>query len=264
MVRRSKVRHWVTATLARWWALLMAAADFNADGKADLLTIDAADNYVYVQPGNGTGTFGRRVKVSPGKWSGMRLLAVADHTGDGKADILAAHVNGNLYLYPGNGANGVTGSSIPRSGWNTISMMAAADFNGDKKGDVVGVSGNGNLYFYAGQGSTFAAATEASTGWAHMRAVVAGNFTGDGKADTYAVHNSGALYLYTGKGDGTLNGASQTGQGWQGMRLVSGGDFHGDGRTDIIAINDNRGIYAYPGKAAGALGTPVVTPAPAN
>ncbi|WP_328720023.1 FG-GAP-like repeat-containing protein [Streptomyces sp. NBC_00247] len=263
-VRTDDIADWVATTLARPWALLMAAADFNSDGKADLLTVDAADNYLYVQPGDGTGAFGRRVKVSPGKWSGMRMLAVADYTGDGKADILAANVNGNLYLYPGNGANGVTGSSVPRGGWNTIGLMAAADFNGDKKGDVVGVSGNGNLYFYAGQGTTFAAATEASTGWANMRAVVAGDFTGDGKADAYAIHDSGALYLYTGKGDGTFNGATQTGQGWQGMRLVSGADFNGDGRTDIIAINNNRGVYVYPGKAAGALGTPIVTPAPAN
>ncbi|MFE4335639.1 FG-GAP-like repeat-containing protein [Streptomyces sp. NPDC056831] len=262
--RLDDIQPWIQQIRTRPWAQLMAAADFNSDGKADLLTVDAADDFLYVQPGDGTGKFGQRVKVSPGKWTGMRLLSVTDFTGDGKADILAANVNGNLYLYPGNGNNGVTGSSIPRGGWNTIGIMAAADFNGDQKGDVIGVSENGNLYFYAGKGTTFAAAVEASTGWPNMRAVVAGDFTGDGKADAYAIHNSGALYLYTGKGNGTFSGAVQSGSGWQSMRLVSGGDFNGDGKADIVAINDNGSIYAYPGKGTGAFGTPVVTPPPNN
>ncbi|MEV6165608.1 FG-GAP-like repeat-containing protein [Streptomyces sp. NPDC052052] len=263
-MRTDDIADWIATTVARPWAQLMAAADFNADGKADLLTIDAADDYLYVQPGDGKGAFGQRVKVSSGHWTGMRLLAVTDFTGDGKADILTANVNGNLYLYPGNGNNGITGSSIPRSGWNTIGIMAAADFNGDTKGDVIGVSTNGNLYFYAGQGTTFAPAVEASTGWPNMRAVVAGDFDNDGMADAYAIHNSGALYLYTGKGNGTFDGAVNTGAGWQSMRLVSAGDFNADGKADILAIHNNRGIYAYPGKGNGSFGTPVVTPAPAG
>ncbi|AWI28894.1 FG-GAP-like repeat-containing protein [Streptomyces tirandamycinicus] len=262
-VRTDHLADWIATTAGRSWALLMTADDFNGDNKADLLTIDAADDHLYAQPGDGKGTFGKPVKVSPGKWTGMRLLAATDFTGDGKADILAAHTNGNLYLYPGNGKNGVTGSSVIGSGWGGIRLIAAADFNGDKKGDLIAAHTNGNLFFYPSNGKNFASGSVSSTGWTGMRMLSAGDFTGDGKADIYAVHNSGDLYLYSGKGNGTFNTAGKTGGGWQNMRLLSEADFNGDQKSDLIAIHTNGSIYAYPGKGNRGFGTPIVTPTPA-
>ncbi|MFE3643574.1 FG-GAP-like repeat-containing protein [Streptomyces sp. NPDC059169] len=260
--RTDDVADWIATTAGRSWALLMAAGDFNGDKKADLLTIDAADDFLYAYPGDGTGKFGTPVKVSPGKWTGMRLLAATDFTGDGKADILAVNSNGNLYLYPGNGKNGVTGSSVVGSGWGGIRLIAAADFNGDRKGDLVAAHTNGNLFFYPGNGKNFASGTVTSSGWTNMRMLSAGDFTGDGKADIYAVHNSGDLYLYSGKGNGTFNTARKTGRGWQNMRLLSEADFNGDQKSDLLAIHTNGSIYAYPGNGKGGFGTPIITPAP--
>ncbi|MFJ2472313.1 FG-GAP-like repeat-containing protein [Streptomyces sp. NPDC087659] len=131
--RTDDMADWIATTAGRSWALLMTATDFNGDKKADLLAIDAADDFLYAQPGDGKGKFGKRVKVNEGRWTGMRILAVTDFTGDGKADILAAHTNGNLYLYPGNGKNGITGSSVVGSGWGGIRLIAAADFNGTRR-----------------------------------------------------------------------------------------------------------------------------------
>ncbi|TLQ43088.1 FG-GAP-like repeat-containing protein [Streptomyces marianii] len=262
--RTDDLADWIATTAGRSWALLMTAADFNGDKKADLLAIDAADDFLYAQPGDGKGKFGKRVKVNEGRWTNMRLLAATDFTGDGKADILAANTNGNLYLYPGNGRNGITGSSVVASGWGGIRLMTAADFNGDKKGDLIAAHTNGNLFFYPGNGKNFASGSVTSTGWTNMRMLSAGDFTGDGKADIYAVHNSGDLYLYSGKGNGTFNTASRTGRGWQSMRLLSEADFNGDQKSDLIAIHTNGSIYAYPGNDKGGFGTPVVTPAPAT
>ncbi|NEE16139.1 VCBS repeat-containing protein, partial [Streptomyces sp. SID7499] len=104
----------------RSWALLMTSTDFNGDGKGDLLAVDGDDQLLYLHPSDGQGGFGAPVKVSPGRWSGMRMLSTADFTGDGKPDILGTHNNGDLYLYPGNGTGGVTGSSIVGSGWGNI------------------------------------------------------------------------------------------------------------------------------------------------
>ncbi|MFF8291662.1 FG-GAP-like repeat-containing protein [Streptomyces sp. NPDC016309] len=262
--RTDDVADWVATTVGRSWSQLMTATDFNGDGKADLLTIDAADDYLYVQPGDGKGKFGNRVKVSEGKWSGMRLLAATDFTGDGKADILAAHANGNLYLYSGNGKNGVTGSSVAGSGWGGIRLLAAADFNGDNKGDLTAIHTNGHLFFYAGNGKNFAAGVVASSGWSNMRVLVAGDFNNDARADIYAVHNSGALYMYAGKGDGTFHGAKKNGDGWQNMRLVSAADFNGDKKGDLIALHTNGSIYAYPGNGNSGFTAPVVTPGPVH
>ncbi|MEV1051243.1 FG-GAP-like repeat-containing protein [Streptomyces sp. NPDC049887] len=261
--RTDDLADWIATTAGRSWALLMTAADFNGDKKADLLAIDAADDFLYAQPGDGKGKFGKRVKVNEGRWTNMRLLAATDFTGDGKADILAANTNGNLYLYPGNGRNGITGSSVVGSNWGGIRLITASDFNGDKKGDLIAAHTNGNLFFYPGNGKNFASGSVTSTGWTNMRMLSAGDFTGDGKADIYAVHNSGDLYLYSGKGNGTFNTASRTGGGWQSMRLLSEADFNGDQKSDLIAIHTNGSIYAYPGNDEGGFGTPVVTPAPA-
>ncbi len=260
--RTDDMADWVATTVGRSWSQLMTATDFNGDGKADLLTIDAADDYLYVQPGDGKGKFGKRAKVSEGKWSGMRLLAATDFTGDGKGDILATNTNGNLYLYPGNGKSGVTGSSVAGSGWGAIRLVAAADFNGDKKGDLIAAHTNGNLFFYPGNGKNFAAGTQSSSGWTNMRLLVAGDFNDDDRADLYAVHNSGALYLYAGKGNGTFHTAKKTGDGWQNMRLLSGADFNGDKKGDLIALHTNGSVYAYPGNGNGGFGAPVVTPGP--
>ncbi|RST18630.1 trypsin-like serine protease [Streptomyces sp. WAC05374] len=262
--RTDDVGDWVATTVGRSWSQLMTADDFNGDGKADLLTIDAADDHLYAQPGDGKGKFGKRVKVSEGKWSGMRLLAATDFTGDGKADILTTHTNGSLYLYPGNGKNGVTGSSVAGSGWGGIRLLAAADFNGDNKGDLIAAHTNGNLLFYPGNGKNFASGTVTSSGWSNMRLLTAGDFNGDNKADIYAVHNTGALYLYAGKGNGTFHGAKKTGEGWQNMRLVAAADYNGDSKSDLIALHTSGSVHAYPGNGNGGFGTSIVTPGPVH
>ncbi|MFF7712263.1 FG-GAP-like repeat-containing protein [Streptomyces sp. NPDC007988] len=261
--RTDDMADWIATTAGRSWALLMTATDFNGDKKADLLAIDAADDFLYAQPGDGKGKFGKRVKVNEGRWTGMRILAVTDFTGDGKADILAANTNGNLYLYPGNGKNGITGSSVVGSGWGGIRLAAAADFNGDKKGDLVAAHTNGNLFFYPGNGKNFASGSVSSTGWTNMRMLSAGDFTGDDKADIHAVHNSGDLYLHAGKGNGTFHTAKKTGAGWQNMRLLTAADFNADQKSDLIAIHTNGSIHAYPGNDKGGFDAPIVTPAPA-
>ncbi|PCG81882.1 esterase [Streptomyces sp. WZ.A104] len=262
--RTDDVADWIATTVKRSWALRMTVTDFNGDGKGDLLAVDAADEFLYLHPSDGKGGFGTRVKVSPGRWSGMRLLSTADFTGDGKPDILGTHDNGSLYLYPGNGQGGVTGSSIVGTGWGNMRLLAAGDFNGDKKGDLMAVHTNGTLYFYAGKGKGFAPGVQAGTGWDGMRMVVGGEFTGDGRIDLYGVHENGSLNLYAGKGNGTFHGGVKTGSGWQNIRLVDSADFNADKKHDLVALHVNGNILAYPGKGNGSFGTPFVSPPPAN
>src|SRR5580704_12972431 len=86
-------------------------ADFNGDGKPDILASDGTLNL-----GNGDGTFhtGTAVTGTP--------LAVADFNGDGKPDILAS--DGTLNLGNGDGTFH-TGTAV------TGTPLAVADFNGD-------------------------------------------------------------------------------------------------------------------------------------
>src|SRR5439155_8361714 len=66
------------------YPLDMAVGDFNGDGKADLVTINATQ--VSVLPGNGDGAFGAAQTTAVG--SGMRSVAAGDINGDGRHDLV--------------------------------------------------------------------------------------------------------------------------------------------------------------------------------
>lgn len=64
---------------------LMATADFDGDGKADLVTTTAAKDKLVVVPGNGDGTFGAPVPTAAS--AAIRTLVVGDVNGDGVPDV---------------------------------------------------------------------------------------------------------------------------------------------------------------------------------
>src|SRR5205823_5260957 len=80
-------------------------ADFNGDGKADLIARQDATGNLYLWTGNGMGGFARAV-LPTGGWGAFSQTTTADFNGDGKADLIARQDStGNLYLWTGNGAS---------------------------------------------------------------------------------------------------------------------------------------------------------------
>src|SRR5262249_28899826 len=80
-----------------------ALADFNADGRLDIVTANQGSNNVAVRLNLGNGTFGAPALFAT-NGPGPRTVAVADVNGDGKLDLAVPNVGGpSVSVLPGNG-----------------------------------------------------------------------------------------------------------------------------------------------------------------
>ncbi len=255
--RTDDLAEWVRATVEKVWARQLHLADFNGDGKADAMTVDAIDGGLYVQAGDGAGRFGPRYKAGSG-WYTMRLLAAADFTGDKKADVLAVQTSGKLFVYPSDGAGGFGAAIEAGSGWSDMRLLTAGDFTADGKADVLAVHKDGKLFLYPGDGKgRFSAPSQAGSGWGEMRLIAAADFTGDKKSDVLAVHSGGKLFVYPGSGVGGFGSAIEAGSGWNNMSLIAAADVTGDGRSDILAMSNRGKLFVYPGNGKGGFNPPI-------
>ncbi len=233
------------------------SADFNGDGKADLINAES----------EGSSGYRLRVGFSSGtaisSWSTARTgipsperLAAGDFTGDGKADVVSVESEGNgKYRYMLGASNGTTISSWTSiaTGKSLPSRMVLGDFTGDKKADILSVEseGNGSYRYVLGTstGTGISGWSNIKTGAEYPYKTSIGDFTGDGKADIVSVEAStGTNYRYM---LGTSNGTGLT--GWS--EILSGmsfpyktalGDFNADGKADIVSLEFESGSnYRY-------------------
>src|SRR5271163_1992819 len=220
----------------------IAAADFNGDGKLDLVETcasldDGPCNLLLIQSGNGDGTFTQFCET-PLPFFGSQSIAVGDFNGDGQPDVAVINsgANGVNVLLNGGGCLSVV-NTIPATGLGP-SSIAAADFNGDGKLDLaVANSGNNNVTILLGNGDgTFTAAASPATGTAPNSIAVA-DFNGDGVPDL-AVANAGSsnVTILLGNGDGTFTAAAGPAAD-TGSTSVAAADFNGDGKEDLVVVN---------------------------
>ncbi|MBV9497010.1 MAG: IPT/TIG domain-containing protein, partial [Acidobacteria bacterium] len=246
----------------------IAAADFNGDGKKDIVVANLNGSTVSVLFGNGDGTFGTRTNLTAG--SGPDGVTVGDFDKDGDIDIAASVASGNyvsVFLNKGNGTFATRVRYFLPSGTESAGAITAADVNNDNKLDLVvsyadfavvdGVAvmlGNGD--------GTFAAATELPSGGAGPRDVATGDFNGDGKLDIVSANDgtgTDSLSVYLGNGDGTF-GAATNYTGVVDPFRVTAADVDGDGKVDIISAQhgpDDGDIAVLKGNGSGAFAAPV-------
>lgn len=86
---------------AGWGALEISGADFDGDGKQDLLAKNKTGDLLLYR-GNGTGTFFSETRRVVGKgWNGMtHISGISNHLGTKAFGILTRDSSGNLYHYP--------------------------------------------------------------------------------------------------------------------------------------------------------------------
>jgi hypothetical protein len=242
------------------------AADFNGDGKTDLVCSDGVDGTWSVALSTGSGW-------NTASWNGGPVVPLpmtdqcfdGDFNGDGKADLACwSGFAGGVWavaLSTGSSFGGGlwSGGPEPLQEWNVIPVSGqcfAEDFNGDGKADITcpsAVTTCGDQYGC----TTGAWNTSLSTGngwnaelWTGGPGVAmpvsdqcfAGDFNGDRKADLACWSGfAGGVWgvaLSTGSsfGGGLWNGGPAPVEEWYTVPVGGQcftGDFNGDGLTDV-------------------------------
>jgi len=221
-----------------------AVADFNHDGKADIVyAFTEFTPTASVAFGNGDGTF-RAGPVLPVNQSLGRPY-VADFNGDGNPDIAISN-SPFLYLFLGDGSGGF---SAPISYSSCPSPVVIADFDGDGKSDLV--CGQSVLL---GSGDGAFRTSQSLPG----ESILAGDLNEDSKPDLL-LRVGADIKVALGKGNGTFDAAVLV-RGTSFLQEVQIGDFNSDGHVDIVgALIDTSEILMFPGNGDSTFRTGIHT-----
>ena len=229
----------------------VVAGDFNGDGKADWVVVNAGDNTLDIYLGKGDGTSQLPV-IIPLLGQSPVGIAAGDLNGDGKLDLAVAEADSNTVgILFGNG-DGTFQPEVELQIPNAEPLgIAIADVNGDGHPDlIVAISGSGpatNLDFAvllgdgAGHfGPAIYGPPLISDGIDEGFAISVGDMNGDGIPDLLVTGEdafSTTVKTYFGKGDGSFTAGKMVWGGNSGVGTqVSGAvlaDLNGDGCPDV-------------------------------
>jgi hypothetical protein len=256
--------------------IAIATADFNGDGKPDLITANNGDDTFTVLP-DGIGgnlipphTLGSNLSDMYGVYilggDVPDAVAVGDFNGDGRPDVAVAGSDGSLTVVrntgtrtdPSNGVAYPTFSS-PNAYYfgSPASAVAVADFNGDGKADIaIGQDGVVSVFWGNGNGTFQIPANFAVGGDPYSLAVA--DVNGDGKPDLVSANNtSDNVSVLLNKGGSSGFQAAINYAAGSSPESVAVGDFNGDGKPDLavadrggndvtVLLNSGGGVFQAP------------------
>lgn len=266
-----RLEKWKTLRPARFAAGLLAA-DFNADGKADLAYSysEAGSGVLEILRGDGTGEFAPPSRTSIAQ--AFFTVISADLNHDGRLD-LAGIVDGKqqlaLLFGDGNGGFGTTRNlSLPTDG----ARLVNGDFNLDGLPDLAMTTFRASLLVLLGTGNGEFAAPRAQalpfTDFSTSHIVTA-DFNNDGKTDLAITGTDASTrtnVTLTLLGDGAGGFAVRSTNAGAGPLAVA--DFDRDGRMDLVIItgtSGTEGVLLLLGTGDGTFcATRSINPATAN
>lgn len=260
-----------------WTAPLVA--DFNGDGRMDIIQADDYFSLAYLQ-NDGDGSFRASLSYplpqSNGLYTFSQSVAAGDFNGDGLADVVAGQDGDSnapgVSVYLAN-RDGTLQVGV-NYGSGDLDFVTVADFNGDGKLDIAATDvSNGVVQIFLGKGDgtfilgqSFATDTVSGSGPTN---VITADFNQDGKVDlAIANSESNTVGVLFGNGDGTFGAA--TGYPIAGnVNVIAAADLNGDGHVDLavtigrgggnsvvvlLANNDKTGTFKSPSAVATGSG----------
>ncbi|NUM48600.1 MAG: VCBS repeat-containing protein, partial [Anaerolineales bacterium] len=224
-------------------AFSVAGADFDRDGKQDLLAGASNTNEVAWYRNNlGNGT--NWTKNSFGNLSGVRSLFVADLNGDGSPDVLGAGtVSNDVVWWANDGAGNFGGANSIDITFLGAFWVAAGDVDGDGDQDVLGAAFSGGFISWwenlDGEGD-FGPRNTIATGYSGATSILGADLDRDGDLDVVgsAYSNDTISWWENTAGNGTTWAEQPIDTAIDGPVSTFAADMDGDGDLDVLGASN--------------------------
>lgn len=214
-------------------------ADYNADGKPDLLLATTTGPRLLTNQGAAFKDDSELLPKEP--YYNVTCAAWLDYDGDKRSDILLANGFLGLRLYRNTGTGYEDATAAANLGPDGIAgqvkgdHLAVADVNNDGRSDFVYSAGTGLLAISTPKGFVESQARGIQFKSGGIRPLFA-DFTGDGLPDLF-VPQEGVSKLFINRNGGLTDMTGQSGSLAQPIGIAIGAtvvDFDGDGKSDLV------------------------------
>jgi hypothetical protein len=217
------------------WSVV-GTRDFNGDGHADILWLDASgDLGIWLMDGTTVSSYSPLGNVGT-QWS---VVGTGDFNADGVGDILWSSSTNELaiwFMRNGQFSSGANFGVVPQ-GW---SVAGTGDFNGDGTTDILWRNAQtGDLAIWLMKNGQFSSGIDLGSVPSIWSVVGTADFNGDGTSDILWRDTSGNLAIWL-MSNGQMTKGSTLAQVPITWAVAETGDFDGDGKSDIL-WQDNAG-----------------------